>query len=185
MRAPSVSLECVRTKCQAFIYSCIHRTPRSSSSFTHGNAYLCSSCIRSSTPRLHATRRNPPSICNHKEATRLDFTCCLVHRWTRQVYFLGSNPSFVLCVRRLIVPIARCGTFPPFLFRQFHHIHPLIVCCIDNISLCTDDPYTFTVDIAHVHLVTVMLIYKCENRNNTLVINVVLDHHLLRFSVVK
>lgn len=98
LRAPSVSLECVGTKCQAFIYSCIHRTPRSSSSFTHGNAYLCPSCIHSSTPRLHATCRNPPSICNHKEAARLDFACCLVHRWTRQVYFLGSNPSFVLCV---------------------------------------------------------------------------------------
>lgn len=98
LRAPSVSLECVCTKCQAFIYSCIHRTPRSSSSFTHGNAYLCSPCIHSSTPRLHATCRNPPSICNHKEAARLDFACCLVHRWTRQVYFLGSNPSFVLCV---------------------------------------------------------------------------------------
>lgn len=106
---------------------------RSSSSFTHGNAYLCSPCIHSSTPRLHATRRNPPSICNHKEAARLDFACCLVHRWTRQVYFLGSNPSFVLCV-----PPPYCPYRPMWHFSSIPlppiPPHPF-VCCIDNISL--------------------------------------------------
>lgn len=95
--------------------------------------HLCSPCIHSSTPRLHATCRNPPSICNHKEAARLDFACCLVHRWTRQVYFLGSNPSFVLCV-----PPPYCPYRPMWHFSSIPlppiPPHPF-VCCIDNISL--------------------------------------------------
>lgn len=135
---------------------------------------------------LHAVHHSNTS---HASTSRpgLDFVRCLVHRQTRQVFFLGSTLRPLLplfCPHR---PMWHLLHQFSTLFRHSHCILHFITFCITNISLCMDDLYSFTVDIVQCLLgrLQCYILYKCQAETTRSSLTSYRYHHLLRSSFVK